>query len=82
MKRFVVILTVVLFALSSLALVGCGKKEEPAPAPIQVKKVEPAPTPAPTPEVVKPVEIEKPAGMAKKDVKPAKKAGGLKKKDK
>ncbi len=85
MKKAIIILTAICFLLSSFALIGCGKKEEPAPVQVAPK---PAPKPA-EPVAVKPVEPEKPAPVApdkvemkkkpKSEKKPVK-AGGLKKK--
>ncbi|HPM75450.1 MAG TPA: hypothetical protein PK961_00055 [bacterium] len=86
MKKAIIILTAICFLLSGFALMGCGKKEEPAPVQITPK---PAPKPA-EPIAVKPAEPEKSSApvppekveMKKKpksDKKPAK-VGGLKKK--
>jgi hypothetical protein len=45
------------FFLSSLALTGCKKKEEPVPAPTTVEPA-PAPTPAPAPVAVATIRID------------------------
>ena len=86
MKKAIIILTAICFLLGSFALIGCGKKEEPAPVQVAPKL---APKPA-APVAVKPAEPEKPAVPAppekvemkkkpKSEKKPVK-AGGLKKK--
>lgn len=84
MKRAVVIITVLLFAFSLFAVMGCGKKEEPMPAPKPVVKPVPAPV-APAAAIKKidePGTPEKPAGIKKSEPKPVKKAKGMKKKGK
>jgi len=83
MKRAIVIITVLLFAFSLFALVGCSKKDEPKPAPKPAMK--PAPAAAPAPAAIKPkaeTPAPKPAKIGKKAPKKAKKAKGFGKKGK
>jgi hypothetical protein len=49
MRNFIVFILVALFACGGLMLVGCKKKEEPAPT-AETGTMEPVPTVEPTPE--------------------------------
>lgn len=88
MRKAIIILTAICFLFGSMALIGCGKSEEPAPVKLAPKPMKKTVAPV----AVKPVEVKKPAPPApeelkmkkkpKKDAKKPAKAGGLKMKKK
>jgi hypothetical protein len=79
MKRIVALITILLFAVSCFALIGCGKKEEPKPVMKPVPAAKPAPAP-PAPAKIQKKAPAKPAAIKKSAPKKAKKAKGMKKK--
>jgi hypothetical protein len=85
MKKAIVILTIFCFALSFMVM-GCGKKEQPKPAPKPIVKKAPIQKPAPPPVKAMPAPSGKIGGMKKapdaknatKPGTPKKKVGGMK----